>query len=459
MLRRWAGLEPRPGDRVELLVADASLARALFHGIPAARLLARARLASDQRDAGEGWDARMQTLLGRGTPEHERVKRATARHGRVAHDEGPLEADESTIAVLVWAVACNEDADSSLAEIAPPAGTEIACAEHVLQACAAHDERLATAEADRRAPAFEACVRLATVGSMGPLPWEQLRAMAEPIARARLAPGAFAAAPASMFPRRVDDEIKASDRRMASLDRAPLDALVARDPREVAAAVWREQRTNDDSGAGLATFLADVSRLLTHDGALVLAIAPPEHRDGDDLDSTPGAPPSWIPTEWTPAAAAALADALERGVTTLPRVRAAIARSGDRALDAAGAEMLHVGAHPFASAAFAEILARTARPRDVIRLVTYFAIAPDPAPAARALASCDAPELPRVLGAWLEAMLPRDPDDTGPPEDGVDAGAARVSACIAALEPYPRLHRAVRPLLAVVTDAPPPPSA
>jgi hypothetical protein len=61
-----------------------------------------------------------------------------------------------------------------------------------------------------------------------------------------------------------------------------------------------------------------------------------------------------------------------------------------------------------------------------------------------------------VLSAWLEAMLPRGPDDTGPIELGPDSGAARVSACVAALEPYPRLHRAVRPLLAAVTDAPPP---
>ena len=455
MLRRWAGLEPKPGDRVELLVADASLARALFHGIPAARLLARARLASDERDAGEGWDGRMAALLGAGSRELERVKRATARQGRIAHGEGPLEADDATIAVLVWAVARSEDGDSSLAEIAPQAGAPIVAPQHVLQACAAYDERLASADTDRRAPAFEACVRLATIAAMGPMPWEQLRAMAEPIARAGLAPGAFVASPTSMFPRRVDDEIASRDRRMASLDRAPLDALVARDPREVAAAVWREQRTNDDSGAALATFLADVARLLTHEGALVLAIAPPEPPDAEDLDATSGAPPSWVPAEWTPAAAAALADALDRGATTLPRVRAAILRGGDRALDAVGGEMLHVGAHPFASAAFAEVLARTGRPRDVIRLVTYFAIAPDPAPAARVLASCVAPELPRVLSAWLEAMLPRDPDDTGPPE-GVDAGAARVSACIAALEPYPRLHRAVRPLLACVTDAPPP---
>jgi hypothetical protein len=120
------------------------------------------------------------------------------------------------------------------------------------------------------------------------------------------------------------------------------------------------------------------------------------------------------------------------------------------ALDAISAEMLLVATHPFASAAFAEILARGARPRDVIRLVTYFAIAPDPAPAARALAVCTAPELPRVLSAWLEAMLPQAEDDPS------TSGAERVTACVAALKPYPPLYRAVQPLLSRLTDAPPP---
>jgi len=73
-----------------------------------------------------------------------------------------------------------------------------------------------------------------------------------------------------------------------------------------------------------------------------------------------------------------------------------VARGGEPALDALGAEMLRVAAHPFASAAFAEVLAKSGRPRDVIRLVTYFAIGPDPAAGARALASCSAPELPTV---------------------------------------------------------------
>ena len=82
--------------------------------------------------------------------------------------------------------------------------------------------------------------------------------------------------------------------------------------------------------------------------------------------------------------------------------------------------------------------------------MTYFAIAPDPAPAARALAGCAAPELPRVLGAWLEAMLPKDHDDAP------SSSAERVTACVAALKPYSHLYRAVHPLLARLNDAPPP---
>jgi hypothetical protein len=90
---------------------------------------------------------------------------------------------------------------------------------------------------------------------------------------------------------------------------------------------------------------------------------------------------------------------------------------------------------------FAEVFSHSDRPRDVLRLVTYFAIAPDPVRAARALSGCKAAELPRVLGAWLDGMLPADG------QDGPESSAARVTACIASLKPYPSLYGAVRPLL------------
>ena len=165
---------------------------------------------------------------------------------------------------------------------------------------------------------------------------------------------------------------------------------------------------------------------------MVAALLAPEPPDADDAED---AAPALIPTEWTATTAAALADALESGATTFPRVRAAAVRGGEAALDAIGAEMLDVGVHASASAAFAEILSGSGRPRDVLRLVTYFAIAPDPVPAARALGACAAAELPRVLGAWLDAMLPQDGDDAH------ESSAARVTACIASLKPYPQLYQ------------------
>jgi hypothetical protein len=434
MSRRWGRLAPRSGDRLEFRVVDASLARALYHGIPAARLLARTRPVPDDGDAAPAWDATLSALLG---ASYEDVRRATSRHSRVALDEGPLRASESTVAVLAWAVACAPDTDASLAELAPAAGEPSLCDERVLARCAAYDGRLANRAADRRAPAFEACVRLATHAILGPFPWERVRIMASQLERAEIGVSLLGDAPASIFPRRVDDEIASSDRRMTALDRAALDALVAKDPREMAATIGRMDQAAGE-GAQLATFLADLATLLVSDGTLVAALLAPEPLAAEDSRD---AAPTLNPTEWTASAAAALADAFERGTTTFPRVRAAAVRGGEAALDAIGAEMLDVGGHASASAAFAEILSGSGRPRDVLRLVTYFAIAPDPVPAARALGACAAAELPRVLGAWLDAMLPHDGDDAH------ESSAARVTACIASLKPYPQLYSAVRPLL------------
>jgi hypothetical protein len=414
-------------------VVDASLARALYDGIPAARLLARACPSPDDREATSAWDAHLRALLG---SSYERVKRAKARHARVALDEGLLRANEATVAVLAWAVASAPDTDASLAEIAPAAGEPSPCDEGVLAECAAYDERIANRATDRRAPAFEACVRLATRAVLGPFSWDRVRAIAAQLERAEIGVRLLGDAPASIFPRRVDDEIAAGDRRMTALDRVALDALVAKDPRQMAAILGRMDQGAGD-GVQLATFLADLARLLDHEGTIVAALLAPEPPEAEDAcDETP----ALHPTEWTPSTAAALANALERGATTFPRVRAAAVRGGEAALDAIGAEMLDVGVHAAASAAFAEILSGSGRPRDVLRLVTYFAIAPDPVPAARALGACSAVELPRVLGAWLDAMLPQDGEDA-------ESSAARVTACIASLKPYPQLYRAVRPLL------------
>jgi hypothetical protein len=117
--------------------------------------------------------------------------------------------------------------------------------------------------------------------------------------------------------------------------------------------------------------------------------------------------------------------------------------------------MLKFQDHPFASQAFAELLARSGRARDIMRLVTFFAVAPDPAPVAYALSLCSASELPGMLNAWLASMLPVDGSLAPPGEDPETSSAARLSACVAALRPYPHLFSAVKTLLARVSDPPP----
>jgi hypothetical protein len=457
-MRRWAGLEPRVGDRVELRVVDASLATAFYAGIPAARLMARAKVALDADPRGSPWDERMVALLGAGSRDFERVRRAAARHFRAATSEGPLPAaDDATLALLALAVASDvgdPGRDASLAEIAPLPIDDARRVPGIARACAAYDDRLGGA-AELRAPAFEACLRLATRASLGPLAWERLRAIATQLERAEIGVSLLATARSSIFPPGMEDTVSPGDRRMTAIDRAPLDALVGIDPRYLAQAVWRTEQAPGAANVRLATFLADLTRLLVHPGPLVAALTPRETpaetaRESDDretADSLAASGASWMSTEWTPSTASAMAEALERGATTFARVRAAAARGGEPALDAMGAEILRANGHAFANAAFAEILAKSARPRDVVRLVTYFAIAPDPGTAAHALGACGASELPRVLGAWLEAMLPQDGDDA--PE----STAARVSACIASLRPYPHLYRAVERLLPRIAPA------
>lgn len=469
----WAYLQPKVGDQVDLRVVDASLASALFHGIPAARLLAHAKLARAERDRDDregrdregrdrtkrdrvagadesGWDALMTKLLGAGTRIHERVRRAIARHARVAVDERPPKMpSDATVAVLVWAVACDPENDSSLAEIAPQAGAPSACDPEVERACAAFDDRLAMPQADKRAPAFEACVRLATRAMLAPMPSSRFRAISVQLASAEIGVRLLGGANVSIFPRSDDDAIPPADRRMTVLDRAAIEGLLARDPRGLGAAVWRIEHTDAGGDVQLATFLADTARLLRQEGTLVAAVTPTERSEEPPVVPPPLGPHSWAPpgvdNGWTASTAAALAEALETGAMTPSRARAAIARGGEAATDAIGAEMLRVGDHSLASSVFAEVLARSARPRDVLRLVTYFAMAPDPAPAARALGACEDAELPRVLKAWLEAMMPA---ERGDGEGAEDPSAARVAACIASLEPYPRLYRAVSDLVA-----------
>ena len=471
-MRTWqsdVGLTLRPGDRAELLIADLSTARAFYAGMPAARLLARMRLASDQADLaapprrkveGSSWDANLSRLFGGSAPALERVKRAVARQTRAASEDGPLRASEASVGALAFTLAASTDPESSASEVFAATFCGAFGEQMLARACAAHDPRFASAASDRRAAVFEACVRLATRAWAGPWPAEKMIEAIAQLADSELHLTLLRRSSAALFPLSLETEIPEGDRRMALLERAELDAIVQKDPRELASAIARSERDMPVT-AHLDTLLADLGTLLGAAGDLVIAIAPPDLAS-DDEETAPVASirPSWVPTDWTShEAASALADAVERGTTTVPRLEGLIARGGEPALDAIGAEMLRVAAHPFASAAFAELLASSGRPRDVIRLVTYFAVAPDPAGAAHALNACGAAELPSVLRAWLEAMLPSDGAPAPFGENPDTSSAARLTDCVRALAPYPRLYGAVRPLLSRVSEAPPPQSS
>src|SRR5271154_4971442 len=155
-MRTWGsdvGLTLGAGDQLELRVLDLSLARAFYEGIPAARLLARIRVRSDERDldaaplrktATSSWDALLARLTG-GAPEAaERVKRAIARHTRAAFDEGALPIDESCVAAFVFALAVSDDPDASPAEAFGASRDRGADERGIARACGAFEARLAS---------------------------------------------------------------------------------------------------------------------------------------------------------------------------------------------------------------------------------------------------------------------------------------------------------------------------
>ncbi|MDB4935051.1 MAG: hypothetical protein JWP87_2023 [Labilithrix sp.] len=411
-------------QRVELAVVDLGVARAYWEGVPTARLLARIRLGRDERDlvdvgeresglelASSTWDKLMARLLAESASAWGRVKSAVARHGRAASDEGPLVADDGAIAALVHVLlsAAESDGDSSPAEGAADRG---AVDSSVMRACAVLDARLGIVTSDRRAAAFEACLRVATIATAVPTSASSLFDLGE-----------RAASAAPLYPW-GDDEVPVAERHALLLDRPALDAPASAE-------------------------LAHATRMLAaHHGALVAFVASAERRSPLAVNSLP--PSSWLPSDLgSPDAATRLAAALERGATTAPRTRSLILRGGDAALDAIGAEMLNVAAHPFASAVFADILGRASRERDVVRLVSYFAIAPDAATAAHALAVCTSSEVPAMLRAWLESILPTDGSHAEV------SSSERLNRCVAALAPYPHLHAAVKPLLRRTSERPP----
>jgi hypothetical protein len=464
------------GAHVELFVSDLALARALHESVPAARLLARAQLARDTQDMA-AWNALLVHLAGGAGAGADRLLRAVSRHLRVAIAEGPLDAHDSVVAVLVLAVAVDlatdrapgaEEHDASLAEITSRAdalGSDegLAVDRQTVRSCGLYEPRITAANLARKPSSsplrfalFDACVRLAATRSIGPWSARRLADLLEQLASSELA---VVWRTGGHMPENLEAE--RGERHLAIVEREPLDALVARDPRELAAAIARLQRAPSGGGgagtsrAPLDSFLADLTHLLERDGSLVVALKELDPESQPLPTSPPSERPSSIPVDWTqPSVAAVLADSFERGQVPISRLRSLVGRGGEPALDAIGAEMLHVPLNPNASAAFAEILARSGRPRDVIRLVTYFAIAPEPQLAARALSACGAPELPALLRGWLEAMLPSDGQLAPFGDDPYTSSTARLTACVASLAAYPRLYKAVHPLLLRVSERP-----
>jgi hypothetical protein len=415
-------------DEVALTAVDLGVARAFWEGVPAARLLARIRLHRDAHDLVDlaeratgadfddaSWDLSLAGILGASPAALDLVKRRVARHARPASDEGPLPASDPALAALVFASLSGSDEEASPAEGVAEAGP---VDDSVQRACARLDDRLA--RADLRAPVFEACLELAQRGHATPHLLGDLRAALDALGDAP----AIVAASAHLYPRGEED-VPNADRRACLLERSDLERTLL-----------RPDLLRRSMPAATTAIVSDATTLVTKGSLLVVALREPR-----SMRERPRLPPaSWFPEDLgSPEAPMALAAALERGATTAPRVRSLLMRSGDAALDAAGKEMLLVQAHPFASSVFAEILATASRERDVIRLVTYFAIAPDPAPAAHALSLCTARELPAALRGWLESNLPRE----------------RLAACLEALAPYPNLYEAVKPLLPKVSQPPP----
>jgi hypothetical protein len=462
-------------DEIEFTVVDLGVARALWEGVPTGRLLARIRLHRDERDlvdidqrasgidfADASWDIALARLLAASPTSLDRVKRAVARHARAASDEGPLAASDAAIAALVHANLSSSDADASPAEGAAEA---FAIEEPVRLACARIDERLGRTSGDRRAASFEACLELAKRGSAPAWPLDAFRSALGGLTAIMDAaihdsggypkfdslPQTVIASTSALYPW-GDADVPIADRRACLIDRPALERVLLLPGRELEAGVTRA--TTRYPGLPLAKIVADAAAMIAKHGALLL-VATREPRSQREAPPVP--PASWAPTDLDATQTAlTLASALERGALTAPRARSVLLRGGDVALDAIGKEMLNVAAHPFASAVFAELLAPFARERDVVRLVTYFAIAPDPSGAARALSLCNAREVvSTVLKAWLETMLPADGALAAPGYDPDTSASARIASCIAALRPYPGLYDVVEPLLSRLSELPP----
>lgn len=438
------GLTAEPNASCELFVTDATLARALYEGVPCGRLLARVRLGRIDSEDATSWNTLLDSLATGNPRIEESVRRALARHNDPALDEGPLVADNAVTAALVAAVAWSGGSDASLSEVAT------ALNEHTDGpggGCTRVDARLALPGHAAPVALMEASIRLAMRMVAGP--WRVDRFL-HAIDLLSGEPFRISLEPADRYPL-GDARRPSSYARLVCLDRFGVDTLLSMAPQDLAGALVRATRSDRARAPSrLDSFVADLAALLQHPGALVFRVRMPEStpEPQKSLPSIPPAVPSSRRLDWDgPTTAWSLAREIESGELPPQRARAIVGEGGDPALDAIGREMLNVAAHPRASAAFAEIIARVARPRDVIRLVTYFAVAPDAPRAAEVIAGCSAPELPSVLRSWLEAMLPADGTAVRFGDNPDTSAGARIARCVESLEPYPRLYAAVSGVL------------
>ncbi len=425
-------------SELSLISVDLGLARALYAGVPASRLLARMRLARDELDlvsqadratgldlATSGWDRLMAHLLASDPEAFARIKAGVERHARAGAQEGPLEADDEHVAAVALSLLAGPDLDSSLAESAILPLMSGAAAERAR----AVDPRLG-ALGDRRGPAFEACLRLARGAHLGPWSVAELGTLTHAIEELTGVRPLLSAVAADPYPW-GDADVPVQFRRVCLLERGPLERVA-----------YDGSPQSSPYGAGSEAdptyvFTRALRTLLRRNETVGVAARPRVTQQRPQVSVPPA---SWLPTAIdTDDGAKRLAQALERGATTLPAVRARVLRGGDPALEAISREMLEVSAHPYASCVFAEILAIAGRERDVVRLISHFAVSPDPSEAAHALSLCERREVPEMLRAWLEESLARHGSDP--------AAAARLRACIDVLEPYPHLYEAVRPLV------------
>ncbi|MEO8875722.1 MAG: hypothetical protein ABI461_09065, partial [Polyangiaceae bacterium] len=225
-------------NQVELLIVDLSRARAFYEGVPSARLLARVQLSRQAEMAS--WDALLSRLTADDHLKLERLRRALITQGRAALDEGPLIAPDGVVAALVLAVS-RESGEASLAETfaSTRPGKRL---EEDSGACATYDERLGDEGTDLRIPMFEACARLATVGSAGP--WSALKFIeaAQQLGDEEVGGTWRREEEARFFPYGV--EAGDGSAKMSRIAREPLDELVNRDQHELASAIGRADRSH-----------------------------------------------------------------------------------------------------------------------------------------------------------------------------------------------------------------------